>query len=465
MNNSTPRLRIPPSPTGNLHVGTARTALFNELFAHKHKGAFIIRIEDTDPARSKPEFQENILEGFKWLGITWQEGPDIGGKYGPYIQSERVARHNEAVKQLLALGKAYYCTCLEREQSCDCKQKNNTEGAVRLIVAAKEVSFEDPIRGTVTVHTDSFGGDFVIARSDGSPLYHLAVVCDDHDMSITHIIRGEDHIHNTIKHILIQEALGYSRPIYAHLPLLLDEQRKKLSKRSGETSLLVYRDNGFLPQTMVNYLALLGWNPGDEREYFTHEELIQEFSLERVQKGGAIFSLVKLSAMNKHYLSQLSDEDLLVWATTHYDMNSIPVRDPERLLSALKTELGRFASYDVDGQPLHEAMNWHASDWNPSYDPNLLVWKKSPKEATEIILQELFDIMQTIPEWEYTAKHLETFLITWIDTNKKGRGDVLWPLRVALTGREHSPAPFAIASVIGKSDVLRRLQHARDSLK
>ncbi len=477
MNNKSPesvRVRIAPSPTGNLHVGTARAALFNELFAKHHgeNGTFIIRVEDTDPERSKPEFEENILEGFRWLGMNWQEGPDVGGMYGPYRQSERVAEHQKVVQELLDKQLAYFCEGNHGEEKCNCRQKNLTSGAVRLIVESKEVVFEDLVRGTVKVHTDSFGGDFVVARAVDNPLYHLAVVYDDEAMQITHVIRGEDHLHNTIKHILIQEALGYKRPIYAHLPLLLDDNRKKLSKRNKETSLLAYRDMGYLPQTMINYLALLGWNNGDDREYYTHDELAQAFTLERVQKGGAIFSIVKLANMNKHYLSELSDEELFAWAKAYYDKNEINIQEPERLLQALKTELGRFASYDVGGTPLHEAMAWHASDWKNDYTHISLTFKQKPdtqtpeiKKSTQTILSELSDIISPILEGEWTAKHLEEFLINWIDSNQKGRGEYLWPLRVALTGREHSPTPFAVAEAIGKSDVLRRLQDARDSLK
>jgi glutamyl-tRNA synthetase len=467
------RVRIAPSPTGNLHVGTARAALFNELFAKHHgdNGCFIIRIEDTDKERSNPEFEENILEGLRWLGLNWQEGPDVGGLYGSYRQSERVEEHQKALEHILEKGLAYFCEGSHGEEKCDCKEKNLTTGAVRLIVTPQEIVFEDMVRGSVKVHTDSFGGDFVIARSINDPLYHLAVVCDDEHMQITHVIRGEDHLHNTIKHILIQEALGYKRPIYAHLPLLLDDQRKKLSKRKAETSLLVYRDMGFLPQTMLNYLALLGWNNGDDREYYTHKELAQAFTLERVQKAGAIFSVVKLSAMNKKYLSELSDEDLFSWASAHYEKEGITITEKDRLLGALKTELGRFASYNTDDIKLHEALSWHASNWTCNFTDVSLTFKKKFEEQnseikknTQAILEKLITKLSEFQEGEWTPEFLQTSLINWIDENTLGRGDVLWPLRVALTGREQSPTPFEVASVIGKADVLRRLQLAHDSL-
>ncbi len=458
------RVRIAPSPTGNLHVGTARAALFNELFARHNKGSFIIRIEDTDRARSTSEYETAILEGLKWLGINWSEGPDIGGEYGPYRQSERTKEYTTALQTLLTTQKAYRCTCPPREKggevslhACDCDSKNNTAGVIRLKVAPELVSFTDIIRGEVKVHTNSFGGDFVIARDMNDPLFHLAVVCDDEAMKISHVIRGEDHLHNTIKHILIQRALGYSQPIYAHLPLLLDEQRKKLSKRSGETNVLAYRDMGFLPQTMVNYLALLGWNPGDDREYYTHQELAEAFTLERVQKGGAIFSMVKLAAMNKQYLSELSDEELLTWGMYHYKQHNIPVSNADRLLRALKTELGRFSSYDIDGIKLYEALSWYEETWKSEYAPELLIWKKSTKEITRGILNDLVALLTELPEEQFTKGKIEEYIMNWIDTNQKGRGDTLWPMRVALTGREYSPGPFEIASAIGKKDTLERL--------
>ena len=289
------RVRMPPSPTGLLHVGTARAALFNELYAHQNKGHFIIRIEDTDQERSRPEYEKEILEGLAWLGLTWDEGPDVGGGFGPYRQSERGDIYGRAILKLLESGRAY--------------QIEDSE-AIKLKVDPQEVVFEDLIRGRVVIHSDTWGGDFVIARGPSDPVYHLAVVIDDAAQRISHIIRGEDHLTNTARHILLQQALGLATPLYAHLPLLLDEKRRKLSKRRGETSLLSFRDQGYLPEAMLNYLALLGWNPGDNREFFTHAELIELFDLTKVQKGGAIFSVDKLNSFNQHYLRQKSHKQL-----------------------------------------------------------------------------------------------------------------------------------------------------------
>lgn len=429
------RVRIAPSPTGNLHVGTARAALFNELFARKHGGVFIVRIEDTDKARSKNEYETSILEGLKWLGITWDEGPDVGGEYGPYRQSERTESYTQALQQLLDADKAY------------------KEGeAIRLKVEPQTVTFHDLIRGDIAINTKSFEGDFIIARTISDPVFHLAVVCDDAAMKISHVIRGEDHIHNTAKHILIQQALGYPQPEYAHLPLLLDAQRKKLSKRSGETNLLAYRDMGFLPEAMLNYLALLGWNPGDEREFFTHEELIAAFSMERVQKGGAIFSTEKLTAINKHYIRSLSVPELMRRAGIFADSDTAA--------KAVALEQERISTLTE----LPEAIAFTSSEWQATYPASMLVWKKSNQEATKTILTELITKVVQYKAADFTAMQLQEYLMAWIDDSGLGRGDVLWPMRVALTGREHSPGPFEVAEVIGKDETIRRLTAARDIL-
>lgn len=429
------RVRIAPSPTGNLHVGTARAALFNELFARKHKGVFIIRIEDTDKARSKREHEISILEGLKWLGLSWDEGPDIGGEYGPYRQSERTSMYTAAVQQLLDAGAAYM------------------EGdAVRLKTEPQIITFRDLIRGDIAIDTKSFGGDFVIARNINDPVFHLAVVCDDAAMKISHVLRGEDHIHNTAKHILIQRALGYPQPEYAHLPLLLDTERKKLSKRNGETSLLAYCDMGFLPEALLNYLALLGWNPGDEQEFFTHDELIKEFSLERVQKAGAIFSFQKLTAINKHYIRLLSVQELMQRA-------GITAND-DTTIKAVMLEQERTSTLSQ----LPDLIAFASKKWRGAYTAEMLVWKKSTRDTTKSILTELITKIVQYEKSDFVASELQEYLLQWIDESGQGRGDTLWPMRVALTGREHSPGPFEVASVLGKDETIRRLTAARDIL-
>jgi glutamyl-tRNA synthetase len=434
------RVRIAPSPTGNLHVGTARSALFNELFARNQGGKFIVRVEDTDPARSKLEYEQNILEGMKWLGMTWDEGPDVGGALGPYRQSERAQTYQKAIEQLLSAGKAY-----EKDE------------AVWLKVEDGEISFEDLVRGTVTTKTDAWGGDFVIARKGRQPVFHLAVVVDDAAMEITHVIRGEDHLSNTARHILIQRALGYTTPQYAHIPLLLDDQRRKLSKRRAETSLLAYRDLGYLPEAMLNYLALLGWSPKRNQEFFTHEELIKAFSLAGIQKGGAIFSLTKLQAVNKHYLRLLSGEELYEHAKPFLHLQGV---EKGYVMTALKTEQERAGTL----KELAESIQYLMPNWAAEYDAEILIWKKTDAKTMREKLEAAREKIESLPDSDFESKKLEEILLKWVDENKLGRGDTLWPLRVALTGRENSTGPFEVAAVLGKTETLRRIDVALEKL-
>ena len=287
--------RIPPSPTGRLHIGTARTALFNYLFTKHEGGTIVFRSEDTDKERSKREHEKEIVEGLQWLGLSWDSFSR---------QSEGTERHAELLQQIVGEGKAY----VSREPAKD--DPAWEVEVVRLKNPGRSVTFHDEIRGDITFDTTELG-DFVIARSLRDPLYHFAVVVDDMDTGVTHVIRGEDHISNTPRQILIQEALGAPRPIYAHIPLILDAKRAKLSKRSGATSVMDYRDEGFLPEALVNYFALLGWSPDSDREDFSLAELVDAFTLEGVQKGGAAFDKEKLFSVNQRWMRKLSNADFL----------------------------------------------------------------------------------------------------------------------------------------------------------
>lgn len=439
-------MRIAPSPTGPLHVGTARTALFNELFARQHGGSLIVRIEDTDRLRSRAEHEHEIIAGLRWLGIVWQEGPEMAGPHGPYRQTERTNLYTAALERLMQAGMAY---------------RTSDSQAISLKVAPQTVTFSDLVRGTVALHTDAWGGDFVIAKSLTEPLYHLAVVVDDAEMQITHIIRGEDHLSNTARHILLQQALGYSTPQYAHIPLLLDAQRRKLSKRSGETSVLAYRDRGFLPEAMLNYLALLGWNPKTDQEIFSHEELVDAFQLADVQKSGAIFNLTKLEAITKYYLRRLPPQTLLARAQPYLAQAGITVGKRGGFWqAALVTEQDRAATLSL----LAEAVSFFQPDGPPAYPAARLVWRESDKTATRQHLQSLQIQLTGMAPAEFETERLKERLLNWIDETGLSRGAVLWPLRVALTGREHSPGPFEVAAVLGKDEVLQRLARALTQL-
>jgi glutamyl-tRNA synthetase len=331
------RVRFAPSPTGYLHVGGARTALFNWLFARRQGGVFVLRIEDTDAERSSWEMVSGIVEGMRWLGLDWDEGPDVGGEYGPYFQSERLDRHRARAAELVASGRAYYCYCpperLQHERSMAeargegwiydrrCLslppdeiarlEADGTPRAVRMRVPEGETAFDDLVHGRITIDHATVE-DFVLLRSDGQPTYQLSVVCDDVDMRMTHVVRGDDHISNTPKQILLYHAFGAPVPQFAHVPLILGPDKKRLSKRHGATSVTEYERQGYLPEAMVNFLALLGWSPGStDQEIFTRDELVQRFALEGISGGNAVFNPEKLEWFNAQYLARLGPDDLI----------------------------------------------------------------------------------------------------------------------------------------------------------
>ena len=335
----TPRVRFAPSPTGYLHVGGARTALFNWLFARRHRGVFILRIEDTDVERSSPEMVDGILDGLRWLGLDWDEGPLVGGPYAPYFQSERFDRHRAMAERLVAEGRAYYCYCTPEElkakrdaagpsadgglgwrydrtccaltrEEIAARERGGVSRAVRFKVPDGSMAFEDLVHGPI-----EFDGahieDFVIVRSDGHPTYHLSVVSDDVEMAITHVVRGDDHISNTPKHILLYRALGAPVPQFAHVPLILGPDKKRLSKRHGATSVMEYANQGILPEAMMNFLVLLGWSPGaGDRELFSKAELVDVFSLDGISGGNAVFNSEKLDWFNQQHMMRLAPDDL-----------------------------------------------------------------------------------------------------------------------------------------------------------
>lgn len=428
--------RIAPSPTGQMHIGTVRTALFNYLWARKNGGQFLVRIEDTDTSRNKAEWTELIWSDFAWCGLI----PDK-----KYIQSEHAARHNELLNKLVAEGKAY----VSKEPSKDDPAKEVE--VVRLKNPGSTVTFADAVHGEIRIDTADLG-DFVIARSLTEPLYHFAVVVDDADAGVTHVIRGEDIMSSTARQILIQEALGVARPAYVHLPLILSKDRKKLSKRKDVVSLDDYRTSGFIPEGIVNYLALLGWNPGTEEEIFTLEELTQRFTLEQIQKSGAVFDDVKLRWFNHEHLKRLSDEEyaarLNAFANISVDMRLVPL---------IKER----------AQTLKEAQDMLASEFGflqgVSYEPALLL-NKGKIAATEASkhLQAVEGLLTQVADEDFTALHTKEVLMPYAD--KEGRGVVLWPLRVALSGREKSPDPFTIAGLIGKAETLARIAQALKNL-
>lgn len=427
--------RFPPSPTGFLHIGGVRTALFNYLFAAHNDGEMVLRFEDTDRERSKPEFEQDILDAVHWVGIPYTQ-PEV------YRQSERLSVYQTHVARLVEAGHAY-----EAEES----ENNPGKKVMRFKNPNKVLTFSDAVRGEVTFDTTDLG-DFVIARSIDEPLYHLAVVIDDADMGITHVIRGEEHISNTPRQILILEALGFTRPEYAHIPLILAPDKSKLSKRHGAVSATEYQHQGFIPEALINYLALLGWNPGGEREIFTLEELIQLFTLDRVHKAGAVFDIEKLKWFNHEHLKRLSDEE---YVKRLFDLVGRTM--DMRLVPLIKER----------AQTLKEAADMLAGEFGflhgVSYEPELLLNKgKIPAPEASKHLQAVKSLLTGVEDEDFTALRTKELLMPYAD--KEGRGSVLWPLRIALSGKEKSPDPFTIAALVGRQEALSRIARALEKL-
>lgn len=458
------RTRIAPSPTGLLHIGTARTALFNYLFTKKNGGEFILRIEDTDIERSEPQFEKDILDGLGWLNIKWDEGP--------YRQSERIKIYEKYIQNLLKEGKAFWCphtkedlaqekqNQMEKKEAPrhECEYKDNKksvkEGIIRLNTPKKIVKFNDLIRGEIKFDT-SLLGDISLAKNEQTPLYNFAAVIDDYEMKISYVIRGEDHISNTPKQILIQGALGLPSPSYTHLPLILGPDRSKLSKRHGTVSINEYRKVGYLPEAMVNFMAFLGWNPGTEQEIFSIEQLIEKFSLDRVQKGGAIFNIDRLNWLNAEYIRKkptkelteliLKDNFLQLPEGQKFDENYI-----ERIVALEQPRLSKLSE-------IKEKISFFFSE--PVFPKSLLFWEgKEFCEETKAHLDKILDLLSNIGGGDFEKEKIKE--IIWPYAEEKGRGNVLWPFRVALTGQRKSPDPFEISEILGKEKTLERIQTA-----
>jgi glutamyl-tRNA synthetase len=425
-------------------VGTARAALFNYLFAKRHGGTFIVRIEDTDKARSTAAFDEDIRKGLEWLGLSFD---------ALYRQSERTDLYTNYLEKLVASGSAYVSHEQGKEDAAVMVD------VVRLKNPGKTITFSDLIRGEISFDTTELG-DFVIARSMTEPLYHLAVVVDDHEMGITHVIRGEDHISNTPRQILIQEALGFDRPQYAHIPLILAPDRSKLSKRHGATAVTAYKEMGVLPEAMVNYLAFLGWNPGGERELYALAELAETFTLEQIQKGGAVFNMEKLTWFNKEYLKRLPEAELLprVLPFIPAAVRALSGLSEEKLRHDLPVILERvnlLADLTTMGESGELSYLFEA----PSYEKEKLFWKEERDAAkTGERLTEAKKRLEAIASKEFMKNTVKEAIWGYAET--EGRGAVLWPLRVALSGAERSPDPFTLCELLGKEESLARIETA-----
>lgn len=461
-------------------MGGARTALFNWLFARKYGGKLILRIEDTDPERSDRKYEPEITEMMKWLGLDWDEGPDwqmvnhewqttTRGEYGPYRQSERAAIYRKYLEKLLAEGKAYFCYCSKEEleaqrqaliaaglppkYSGHCRDlKSAPAGKAPQVIRFKmpegEVEFDDLIRGRVRFNLGLFG-DIVIARDINSALYNFALVVDDYEMKISHVIRGEEHLANTAKQIALARALDLPVPVFAHLPLILSPDRKKMSKRFTETSILHYREEGYLPEAIVNFLALLGWHPKGDREIFSLPELVEEFDLKRVQKAGAVFDPKKLDWINSQYLKKLSLDEL---------MSRLEPRLLERGVKTTKKMLRKLVEVERERmKKLSDFTKLTAFFFElPDYEPKLLVWKDDPIAKTREVLEELLALLEKTPAEDFEDKDKINRILAE-PAEKFGRGSVFWPLRAALSGQAASPDPLSILEILGKKETIARL--------
>lgn len=445
--------RFAPSPTGMFHVGGIRSALYNYLFARKHGGVYILRCEDTDKKRSKKEYEDYFLEVFRWLGIEHDEY---------YRQSERTATYRAYLERLIAEGKAY----VSKEKP---EKEGDREEVIRFRNPERDVTFDDVVLGAITFNTKELG-DFVIARELDEPIYHFTVVVDDYEMGVTHIIRGQEHVSNTARQILIQEAIGAPRPVYAHASIILNEERAKLSKRDPTVRpALEYRDEGYIPEAMLNFMALLGWNPGTEQELFTKDELIQAFSLERMQKPGAIFNPEKLEWINKEHMKRLSDDERLARLAVALpeSIRVLPGYSDAALRSALPvlteriTHFGEIREFAEQG----EVAYFFTDPDIPSADA--LIWKnlKGRPDAAELTRTHLRHVIELIESLTggWSADTIKQVLWPYADAH--GRGDVLWPMRYALSGRDRSPDPFQLLAILGKEIGLKRLRRAHELLE
>lgn len=491
------RTRFAPSPTGLLHMGNARTALFNYLFAKNQGGDFVLRIEDTDKERSKPEWEKDVVDNLKWLGLEWSEGVGKEGFYGPYRQSERTELYQKYLTKLLLERKAYECFCSAEEietlrqyqmsigeapryngkcfslgkEEAEKKKKAGEKSVIRFVIEPKNVTFEDLVRGSITFDT-ALSGDIVIAKDIETPLYNFSVVIDDAEMHITHVIRGEDHISNTPKQILLQEALGFKRPIYAHLPLILGEDRTKLSKRHGDISVTKFRNEGYLPEALVNFLALLGWNPGTAEEIFTLPALCKAFSFGRIQKSGAVFNLKRLDWINGFYLRQKSPSTLAELCIPFLEQTSLMKSTKEGIVVAetneelAKEKLEKIVMLYRDRLRKLSEIGELADFFfkKVEYAPDMLSWKGTAKEETLDALHMLEKLMSGISEQDWTKEKLENVIMPEAE-KRRNRGVVLWPLRMALTGKQASAGPFEISEILGKQKTLEYLKEAKQKLK
>ncbi|MFH1173371.1 MAG: glutamate--tRNA ligase [bacterium] len=469
MANKKVKVRFAPSPTGFMHIGSVRTALYDYLLAKQTKGEFYLRIEDTDQERLVPASVDGIKEALKWYGLNWD------GKI--MVQSQRLNKYQAAIEQLLAEGKAYYCFCpkarlekVRQEQAAkkqapgydrhcrylseaerDKALKSGDNYVVRLKAPEEgKIKFKDLVRGEVEFDLATVI-DPILLKSDGFPTYHLANIIDDHEMGITHVIRSEEWLPSVPIHLLLYQAFNWPAPEFAHLPMILAKDKSKLSKRHGAMSALEYKELGYLPEAVLNYLALLGWNPGDEREIFTLKELIKEFDIHKIHKAGAVFDQEKLDWLNGYYIRQLSPAELVKLAKPYLKVKD----DDDKLITKALLSVQERMKKLTDAAELTEFYFKL-----PDYDKSLLLWKKQKIEDLKAILPEIKEKLAKLSEKSWEKAQIEAILAQIVENRGITNGEVYWPFRALLSGLERSSGPGEVAEVLGKKEALIRLDQA-----
>lgn len=474
------RTRFAPSPTGYMHIGNLRTALFEYLIAKHEDGDFVLRIEDTDQNRQVDGATDIIYKTMKDCGLCWDEGPDIGGNYGPYIQSERLGMYKGYAEELIKLGKAHYCFCSEeeltrqREEQGDsfkfddpCKHLSQEEVQARIDAGEpyvirqtlgdiKETSFDDMVYGHIEVDTDTLDEQILI-KSDGFPTYNFANIIDDHQMAITHVVRGNEYLSSTPKYNLIYDAYGWQRPVYVHVPPVMKDEQHKLSKRNGDASFQDLVAKGYLPEAIINYIALLGWSPSTDKEIYSLEELIDAFDISRISKRPAIFDIDKLTWMNGEYLKNMDFEAYFelvkpyLEQTIHSDIDLKQVASLVQPRANTLNEIGEMVDF---------------FDHLPDYDLQLYVHKrqKSKKETAIIALKKAYETLSGC-EWKDQDELHDALMAIPAELEMKN-GQVLWPVRTALTGKASTPGgAIEVAYILGKEESLRRIQIGIEKLE
>ncbi len=468
------RVRFAPSPTGYLHLGNIRTALFNYLFVKKNGGEFVLRVEDTDRERSREEYRKALMEDMLWMGIRWDEGPEVGGTYGPYLQSERLATYRKYIDKLLSDGRAYYCYVTEEEvgeskrlarlekrpprfdnrgryftrEEIEARKQRGIKPTVRFKIENPRLKMTDLIRGEVSFNLDEMVGDFVIQRADGIPTFHLAVCVDDGLMNITHVIRGEDHLSNTPKHLLLLEAMGFKPPQYGHLSLIHGPGGEPLSKRLESVSVKEFRKRGYLSHALANYIALLGWSPGDNREIFSWKELQEVFDLSRVNKSASIYDPHKLDWVNGQHLRLLSEEDFcrhaLAWLKEQkqlqYDETLV-----HKILPVFKDSIERFDQLPEKLEVLSDEFDYENQE-------------PIKNEEGQAVLKAALEVLPGITD---RGEGFYDHFVNALKPKVKAKGKNLFmPLRMALTGKEHGPELKRVFPILGVDKIGKRIERA-----